>query len=540
MIPIKILCGCGQKYAFDVEPVGGHMGYAVQCPVCSADGTAVANQLIARHLSALAAPARGLRVTADNSPREIPLPPPRNLAPAAPAAHPKPARTKWLVMVMAGTVILVFAVWFGRIRGQPHASASAAGLANDGLPHTLAQLNAWYVEPPENAATMFLQGFDAMHVDNLRASGLPLLGQGKLPPVGTSLPGSMRSALAALEHSNRDALQFFAQGARFEHSRYPMNLAQGIYTASPHLPRVRTGAMLAELSAIFNADANHGKQAADDVLVACALARSLEAEPQMISQFVRAGTVANAVTAWEQTLNRTTVPRESLSELSKVFKEMEDYEARGEGFNRAIAAERVTWMTLLAAPPKFLEAVTGQGMDIPAAELNSIVARLQKARNLKGDAQYFETTFQQLMASRKAAFPVRLKADDLIRQRVTGAANQGLVIAGLSLRALAGPAAKEAGGLANLRLGLTATALEQFRQAHANRYPVTLAELAPDYLSTAPMDPFDGQPIRYRTKGEGYLLYSIGPDLKDDSGARLNGNDGDLVFAVVTPPRPKE
>jgi hypothetical protein len=25
MVPIKIQCGCGQKYAFDVEPVGGRM-----------------------------------------------------------------------------------------------------------------------------------------------------------------------------------------------------------------------------------------------------------------------------------------------------------------------------------------------------------------------------------------------------------------------------------------------------------------------------------------------------------------------------------
>ena len=46
------------------------------------------------------------------------------------------------------------------------------------------------------------------------------------------------------------------------------------------------------------------------------------------------------------------------------------------------------------------------------------------------------------------------------------------------------------------------------------------------------VDPFDGQPLRYREKGTGYLLYSIGPDLKDDSGERMNGKD--IVLAVVT------
>ncbi len=52
MIPIKIQCGCGQKYAFDVEPVHGRMPSPVACPVCGMDGTAAANQLIAQTLAA--------------------------------------------------------------------------------------------------------------------------------------------------------------------------------------------------------------------------------------------------------------------------------------------------------------------------------------------------------------------------------------------------------------------------------------------------------------------------------------------------------
>ena len=48
MIPIKIECGCGQHYAFDVEPVEGHMPTAVKCPSCGADGTAAANAFIAQ------------------------------------------------------------------------------------------------------------------------------------------------------------------------------------------------------------------------------------------------------------------------------------------------------------------------------------------------------------------------------------------------------------------------------------------------------------------------------------------------------------
>ena len=84
MIPVKIQCGCGQRYAFDVEPVNGHMPGAVACPVCGADGTSAAESVIAQSLAAqapvavarlrpaIAAPSMALASTASPAPRPAP------------------------------------------------------------------------------------------------------------------------------------------------------------------------------------------------------------------------------------------------------------------------------------------------------------------------------------------------------------------------------------------------------------------------------------------------------------------------------------
>lgn len=56
MIPVKIQCGCGQKYAFDVEPVDGQMAAAIACPICGLDGTTIANQIISEAMSSMAQP----------------------------------------------------------------------------------------------------------------------------------------------------------------------------------------------------------------------------------------------------------------------------------------------------------------------------------------------------------------------------------------------------------------------------------------------------------------------------------------------------
>jgi hypothetical protein len=45
---LKVQCGCGTKYAFDVEPVNGRMPAPVACPSCGTDGTYAANEMLVR------------------------------------------------------------------------------------------------------------------------------------------------------------------------------------------------------------------------------------------------------------------------------------------------------------------------------------------------------------------------------------------------------------------------------------------------------------------------------------------------------------
>jgi hypothetical protein len=49
-------------------------------------------------------------------------------------------------------------------------------------------------------------------------------------------------------------------------------------------------------------------------------------------------------------------------------------------------------------------------------------------------------------------------------------------------------------------------------------YPKSLDALVPKYLDKLPYDLFTGKPLVYRPNENGYLLYSLGPDGKDDEG----------------------
>jgi hypothetical protein len=51
-IPVKVVCDCGQKYSFEVQPREGRMPWSVACPICHRDGTDEANRIIGQLLAA--------------------------------------------------------------------------------------------------------------------------------------------------------------------------------------------------------------------------------------------------------------------------------------------------------------------------------------------------------------------------------------------------------------------------------------------------------------------------------------------------------
>ena len=117
---VKILCPCGAKYKFDVEPLDGRLPGPVKCPVCAADGTTLGNDVIARNLAttpASASPVKAIAIPAAPVVTAVPQssqpsrsgfvspaipksskalqqsdpPPPQPVAQAIPVAAPSPA-----------------------------------------------------------------------------------------------------------------------------------------------------------------------------------------------------------------------------------------------------------------------------------------------------------------------------------------------------------------------------------------------------------------------------------------------------------------
>ena len=95
---LKVVCDCGQKYKFDVEPIQGRMPFVVNCPVCGIDGTPLANNL----LSQMPMPAMPAAIPIPPTPQPTSIrinrapagPPPIPTTAAAPTPRPIPAAAR--------------------------------------------------------------------------------------------------------------------------------------------------------------------------------------------------------------------------------------------------------------------------------------------------------------------------------------------------------------------------------------------------------------------------------------------------------------
>jgi len=82
---------------------------------------------------------------------------------------------------------------------------------------------------------------------------------------------------------------------------------------------------------------------------------------------------------------------------------------------------------------------------------------------------------------------------------------------------------------AQLRIARAGLALLQYKLA-TNTFPATLEALKLQNIN----DPFSNGQLLYKTEGEGFVLYSVGPDQKDNNGSprqKKQETDWDIVWS---------
>ncbi len=372
----------------------------------------------------------------------------------------------------------------------------------EGLPTNWEELDKWYPSVPQdkNAATYILQARDAL----VTVSGK---GDPTTFELGKKISPEELDGIRDYLRKNKEALELVDEAAKFEHSRYPIQLWRGFATLVPHLGQIKGLSQLLKIKAIYHSSQGETSEAVRALHDNFALARSLRDEPILISELVRIACVAINLTALERVISEHQLPK---SELETVLADVEQSEADGRrSIVRVLVGERANASFIFRSNFSEFNAVggaPGASQSGPQQVFGNVLFTLYKTSGLRHrDARIYLRTMNGIIKAATNEFPASLKQsaaidDERDRQLRTGL-GRFAIMSRMMLPALSKPLQKEAALAARLRSARMALAVEMYRNEHG-ALPNSLADLGISTLT----DPFGGTPLAFERKQSGYQI----------------------------------
>ncbi len=429
-------------------------------------------------------------------------------------------------------LLLVLGIWFAifRIGAYRDLKRRLAELEQAGYPLTMAELGQTYTVDParDNAVDYYLAAFPQYsELDDEAKETLPWVGRAKLPARTEPVDATMLQAIEAFLAENEKALSLLHEAVDLDYARFSRDFSLGHDMPIPSLLDVRQGARLLSLESLAACANDDPNRAIETVHATLALARSLD-DPVIISRLVQIAVRATAYSNLEQVVNRVSLTDEQLQTLSGW---VQTY-VNPERYRQTLIGERCFGLAMFRNP----------GAVSPEMGGSKIVAAIVVPMKILGLYDREMLAYVDLMQDYIEALALpegecmvayRTIAEAFDRGQRGGFLTRQFAPASLRIYQL------EMRHVARRRVTLTVLAAERYRLAQG-RVPKTLDELVPTYLDVVPIDPFDGQPLRYRLLEKGYVVYSIGNDEIDDGGAerdkknrRADGEPkSDLTFFV--------
>lgn len=425
-----------------------------------------------------------------------------------------------VLIVLAVVVHAIFLVRNGRML-----EAQLRTIRESGAPVTMADMGKPVVPPERNGAPLFLQAFETLKRAVPRGETSP-------PSIGRLVDAPDPTADRALIASARKELALAApameladRASRYPQWQFPVDWAAGAGAVYPHLAQMRHLERVVCAQALIAAMDGDKAQAVRSLELAYRMAIVPSQERTVIAQLVCYSLYRSASAATCEVLSIMKLPP---------------------AFERALAERLVT----VNITPPLVRAMEGErafqiwaydyilsdsygsliymseGEDAPPAPVATFFSRLLlwEWRPLLYADECYDLRLMETVVD-DAALPYREShyakhgAGEFPPEPPWWA-----FVARIAQPVFGRSQAVRDEAQAHLALACAGLGLQACRQQYG-QYPDSLADLRARLGWKVPPDPFTGKDLIYRRQGRGYLLYSIGADLKDNQGRpRVRGS----------------
>lgn len=449
---------------------------------------------------------------------------------------PAPSKSRsWLRPGWIATIAVVGLITLWTWHGRSANRGILERLRAQGLPTSPSELHRWYaqVPPQENLALPLMEAAGAVRSPVQKGGSNYPYFSGRNAWTSSNQPFAAPPHPVAPDELARwrkvvdgmpEAWAAMERARGRPSSRYPVDLRQGFSTVLGHLAPVKSLANACALRALVAMEDGKPAEAARALEDGLLVHQSLVPEPLLISQLVANAALSITLDATTDVLSAGPLPGDALERMQHRLEAL----ATTNRYAQGMVGEMACVMEIFHGSPAqqaraFGLAGMGAGPGTPTgaqfAALAMMTAYSALGLNAR-DEHFFLVTLTQAIEASRLPWPDALRASPRMGDLLGDQGGLGTVLKGrmksrMILPALDQAMAKDGEALARLRLGAAMLAIERYRAAHEGRLPRMLQDLVPAYLPSVPMDPFDGQPLRYQPAAQGYSLHSIGKDLQD-------------------------
>ncbi|MEP6664083.1 MAG: hypothetical protein ABJC04_10505, partial [Verrucomicrobiota bacterium] len=371
------------------------------------------------------------------------------------------------MILLVAVLILVFAVW--RINLATKVETQLKAVRAAGLPANGKEADEWYAAVPDVENSALLMG-DAINLMQAFPDGRSNeVSRIKFPTRPDSLTEDQKNLVSDYLELNEAAINKVNEAIQWPKARYPIDLSFGLETPLPHLSHLKELGRIAQFKSLLASDSEESTEA---IRIILGTARTLEAEPVLISQLVRVALINMAVLSLEQNLNNFNFGSEQLFVLASAFSASEKTNL----MMNALIAERASNIPYFRMSNEELHYVT------PQDEMTGSVARplkgipapfLKISGAFERDLLFYLQTMATNIFMLKQGPPESLKMVDNQKQVEVIVQKNFYLLSSLFLPALGKISQREADAFAFSRMASAALAVEQFRAIN-RRLPESL------------------------------------------------------------------
>jgi len=306
----------------------------------------------------------------------------------------------------------------------------------------------------------------------------------------------------------RPLIPLLEQAASKPECQFAVNWQDGASALFPHFAHMRRMAKLLEANALLEARDGNMDEAVRSVELSFKVSRSLKDDPSIIGQLVRIAIIKISSQSLREILQYGNISEAQAKQLNSTLSQADMLPS----FDRAMQGERCFgfWAFELvrgtpASLPTFLQ---GSGGTARFPALWRALGDVWRPISYADEAVYLRLMNEQIETMRR---PYREVFDKLNNEdRIPRYALLTRTVYPVFSRATASRDAGEA-EIAGSRILLGLLAYKD----RYGYYPANLKALS-QLGWEVPTDPFSGKDFIYRPKGNGFVLYSVGQNLKDD------------------------